>query len=488
MSSTQAQAEITPIARTVDIGFHQTGSALHRLLQEAPYRPGCSDNKTAACRRPRHRAIRWPYMQINQPTQVSWLIFDLDHRNPLIWMDAGLPAPNITVTNPKTLHSHLFYAIPAVCTSEKARPKPIRYMKAVYKAMAAKLDADPTYSGPVAKTPGHPFWSTHVVHSHEYSLGELSEYVELQLSSKWGTNPDIDDVSHSRHCMLFETLRLYAYSLIPCERDNGNYERFYQLLKAYADEKNNFSHLGFHQDLTPAQVKATVKSVARWTWDHYTGSAKFNRGVMQLSDTLPLKKRQSLAAARTHQERKKATERKIILACNWLKREGSSLTQVSIASKAGISRQTAAKYKNLIAQIAASEHSNVVHLKDIAMKEPHVNYGVHQMTAPLPDDGRGEVIVDFQVFKKGFQVSARGAPPESIVTKEHLRNLARNIGSDAVRWVDLWLDRQSSSAQFSKLETLCRKNPLQVLVSCFRIAHHEGLSTVDELRSLIDPE
>ncbi|ENO98743.1 replication protein A [Thauera phenylacetica B4P] len=61
---------------------------------------------------------------------VSWLIFDVDHSNALIWEDAGLPAPNLIVRNRKSGHSHLYYAIPPVCTTESARSKPIQYMKA----------------------------------------------------------------------------------------------------------------------------------------------------------------------------------------------------------------------------------------------------------------------------------------------------------------------------------------------------------------------
>lgn len=97
----------------------QAGTALNRVLTEAPYLPRCSDDKTATRVRPREYAIRYPYMQVNRPGFVSWLIFDLDHTKAMIWEDAGLPAPNLIVRNRQSGHSHLYYAIP-----RSARPRP----------------------------------------------------------------------------------------------------------------------------------------------------------------------------------------------------------------------------------------------------------------------------------------------------------------------------------------------------------------------------
>ena len=314
--STVAARDEAPTQR-----FFQGGTALNRVLLEAPYLPRCSDDKTATRIRPREYAIRYPYMQVNRPGMVSWLIFDLDHSNALIWEDAGLPAPNLIVRNRKSGHSHLYYAIPPVCTTESARSKPIAYMKAIYEAFAARLDADTDFhSGPVAKTPGHPWWLTWEIHSHIYELGELADYVELAVSSPWGKGPQLDEVSHSRHCILFEHLRYYAYSIVNREREKGSFSTFTRLLEAYAHNRNSFQKLGFSGDLPLSSLRATVKSVARWTWDRYRGDSRCHRGVMQLDKDLPLVERQRLAAARTHEVRQKATESKVRAAC----RQGSS--------------------------------------------------------------------------------------------------------------------------------------------------------------------
>jgi len=330
-------------------------------------------------------------MQVNRPGMVSWLIFDLDHSNPLIWEDEGLPAPNIVVSNRKNGHAHLFYAIAPVCTTENARSKPIKYMKAVYEAMSARLNADPAYSGPVAKTPGHPWWSTWEIHGSEYELGELADYVDLAVNPPWSTGPDLDAVSHSRHCLLFEELRFYAYSIVSREREReqGTYQSFIRLLEAYAYNKNGFRQRGFAMNLTAAQVKATVKSVARWTWDRYTGNSQCHRGVMNLDQSLSLKERQRLAAERTHQTRQKATESKIRVACRHLQKKGEKLTLVAVASATGLSRQTVANYKHILTEFNTPAPSNVVQLDPVSAASKSVNYAVHQISAPRRGSGVG---------------------------------------------------------------------------------------------------
>ncbi len=372
-----AARDVVPTQR-----FFEGGTALHRVLLECSYLPRCDYDKTATRIRPREYAIRYPYMQVNRPGMVSWLIFDLDHTKAMIWEDVGLPAPNLIVRNRQSGHSHLYYAISPVCTTVSARSSPIAYMKAVYAAFAVRLDADTEFhSGPVAKTPGHPWWLTHELHSHVYELGELADYVELASASPWGKKgPRLDEVSHSRHCILFEHLRYYAYSIVNREREKGSFATFTRLLEAYAHNRNNFRQLGFRDDLARSSLRATVKSVARWTWDRYRGDSRCQRGVMQLDKDVPLVERQRLAAARTHDVRHKATESKVRAACRFLQQKREVLTQAAIARVAGLSRQTVAAYKHVLTEVLKPA---VVAVLGVVAPKPDVKFGVHQVSAPV---------------------------------------------------------------------------------------------------------
>jgi len=337
------------------------GTILNRILTESPYLARCSDNKTAALVRPRELAIRFPYMQINRRGMVSWLIFDLDHANSLIWDDLGLPEPNLIVRNRENGHSHLYYAISPVCTTEKARHKPMQYMKAVYTAFAQQLKADPDYnSGPVAKTPGHPWWHTLELHDHVYDLAELADYVSTRVSP-WKTAPRLEDLPHSRHVILFEKLRYYAYSIVGEQREHGSFESFCRLLEAFAHNSNHFARLGFTAANLPlSSLRATVRSVSRWTWAKYQGNATCCRGAMELDSSLPLAERQSLAAQRTHAIRHRATESKIRAACRTLQDRGDPLYMTAIAALAGITRQTVRNYSHILAEIATPSSVTVL--------------------------------------------------------------------------------------------------------------------------------
>jgi hypothetical protein len=353
--------------------FFEDDTVLNRVLLEAPYMARCSDDKTATKVRPREFALRYPYMQVNRRDCVSWLIFDLDHANSLAWDDQGLPSPNLIVRNRASGHSHLYYAIHPVMTGLHAREKPVFYMKAIYSAYAERLKADLAYnSGPVAKTPGHPWWQTSELHAHVYELGELADYVELL--SPWLNRAKVEEVAHSRHCILFEKLRYFAYSIVNQERSGGSYGHFVSRLDAFAHNSNDFTRQGFSRNLLYSSLRSTVKSVARWTWDIYRGRGGCHRGVMELSKDLPLSERQRLSAKRTHEVRNQATESKIRAACSSLKAKGEKLRQASIALIAGVTRQTVAAYKHVLKEPLLSAA--------VALRTK-VNYGAHQIPAAV---------------------------------------------------------------------------------------------------------
>jgi len=392
--------------------YFERGTALNRVLLEAPFLPRCSDDKTATKVRPREYAISYPYMQVNRPGMVSWLVFDLDHRNANVWEDAGLPAPNLIVRNRESGHSHLFYAIEPVCTSDRARAHPIDYMRAIYLEMAQLLRADLNYaSGPVAKTPGHPWWATTELHASVFSLGKLADYLELPTISRRGSRVAFNHDPSSRHCQLFEVLRHYAYSIVDKAKAAGGYEQFVARLEAYS--LNSMPRVlreagGAQGDLPWSSIRSTARSVARWTWNRYSGCRRCNRGVMELDEGLSLLERQRLSAQRSTELRRKATESKVRAACRRLQADGKALALTAVAHLAGVSRQTVATYKHVLDEV----------VKAVAVATPDVasgavvavKFGAHQVPASR---GRGQGVGVGLPSHEGFcYVQGAPEPPE----------------------------------------------------------------------------
>ena len=70
----------------------------------------------------RLKALKYRHIQVNSPSRINYLCFDIDHDNGLIWTDEGLPAPTYQMFNTENGHSHLLdrLEIPIDTTNKKS--------------------------------------------------------------------------------------------------------------------------------------------------------------------------------------------------------------------------------------------------------------------------------------------------------------------------------------------------------------------------------
>ena len=345
--------------------------ALDRFYDALPTKPYCGDMKPAYLIRSKRHALRWNYIQASPPGLTAWLTFDIDHANCWIWEEAGLPAPNLIVRDRTTNTSHISYAIVPVCTSRNGRSHPQRYMEAIRKAFAGRLNADSEYTGRITKNPFSPYWETTELHSAEYSLGELAESVDLDAHSP-APLALVADESHcaGRNSILFQRLRFWAYPQVNGYRDSGTYQEWLNRVHRQAEQLNDFRDTEYESRgaLGVTEIDATSRSVARWTWDHY--QAPQARGVMQLQDAdIDLTSKQRLAARRTHQLRHEATTSAVRDAIDTLTTAGERVSKTAVARLTGLSRQhISGRYSHIFEERATQADS--------------VAYGVYQISAP----------------------------------------------------------------------------------------------------------
>lgn len=252
--------------------LEQNCIALHEQRQltlfeeHLPFKPYCTDLLDAGLViRSKKIALVKKYIQHNQPTQVRWLVFDCDYAGALEHIgQQQLPAPNICAVNPRNGHSHLFYGLETpVCTTENGRKKPIALLAKIEHVLCESLNADPGYVGLISKNPLKiDVWDVRQVNPVSYELADFLEYLELPAKlPKKGLVQGL-----GRNVTLFETARQWAYRSVLSYRLTGSRAQFAEAVLSQCQVIN----IGFPSPLGFSEVKATAKSIAKWTWDKYT--------------------------------------------------------------------------------------------------------------------------------------------------------------------------------------------------------------------------
>lgn len=204
------------------------------------------------------KALQARYIQPNGPTHRYWLVYDVDRSGAVLdWYDRGAPPPTIVAQNPANGHAHLIYGLDVpVRTAPDGKPGPLRYAAAVDCALRAVLDADAGYAGLICKNPLHSHWRVTEWEPRLYELGDLASW--LDLSAFNDRRKRLPDYGLGRNCTLFEKLRTWAYRAI--RQGWPEYERWHEAVLERARAYN-----AFEAPLPDNEVRATAKSVAKWT-------------------------------------------------------------------------------------------------------------------------------------------------------------------------------------------------------------------------------
>ena len=230
------------------------------FYEKLPHKPYCSDDLGhGVIIRPKKTAIQKPYIQHNPPCLVTSLVFDIDRSDAYFaWSDANLPQPTWIAKNPKNCHAHIGYMLATpVCTTHRARQNVIEYLAKIEQAYGLALGADRGYSGLITKNPCHRTWENHIFGVEPYELNYLADFVELQE-----LKTDLKEVSGlGRNCMMFDTVRKWAYKAIREHRGSTFDVWLGEVLKMAINANG-----AFIEPLPYSEVKATAKSIARYCW------------------------------------------------------------------------------------------------------------------------------------------------------------------------------------------------------------------------------
>lgn len=385
-------------------------------------------------------ALTMPMIQVNGPRCVRYLCFDIDRKlGALAWEDANLPIPNLIMTNPINGHAHIAYEIEnAVWLKhpKDTRPgdaHPVRFLNAVVDAMKDAMGADKHYTGLLVKNPFHDAWVVTVGCNRPYTLSELSAHLDLSPKKKAKLVEDTD----GRNCTLFGSLRLFAYRIVNEYREHGSFDSFKDSLWNELDRLNDL----LSDPLSYLELKGILKSVAKWTWNKYTGNGKsIRRGAMGLaSSDYSLREKQQLSQERTCDilvERTVDIIRRCIVD---LHVEGISVTISEVSRRTTLSRNTVRRYLSTL--------TDLLTIKKTFLFNNRLTYrqAIHRLSDTLipPHCSPPEVLQPMytETFESGcFETLDKWTHMESSIYYEQrtTQRATRNIPTHRNSFTDAW--------------------------------------------------
>lgn len=245
----------------------QSEDSIQTFKNQLPTKPYCTNNLDGGLSiRNKNKALEMLYLQANQPSIQTCLLFDIDIENSFYaFEDAGLPVPTFITKTPVSGRCHYGYMLKAgVCKTQQAKLKPLRYAAAVEAGMARKLSSDQGYAGLITKNPLHEHWSPYWSGAELYELDYLADFVKLEAPKE---GKKAAGYGLGRNVNLFEDLRTYAYRSVLKFKQAGSYESWELNLLRVAEGLN--SHCNATNPLQYNEIKATARSVSKWTWKNF---------------------------------------------------------------------------------------------------------------------------------------------------------------------------------------------------------------------------
>jgi hypothetical protein len=243
---------------------------LQLFADSVPRRPYCTDDLSSGLSiRPAIDALEKKYIQYNGPAIVRWLVFDVDRAFSSYDDDWRIIAPpNLIIRNPVNSHAHVAYGLAAgVCKTDAARQAPLRLLSAINEGFRHALDADAGFAQLICKNPLNAHWQVETQREALYNLHELSEYVDLDAAVKrTRALSKREQTGLGRNCSLFDGLRTWAYKWVGDFKIKTSFDRWHDAVRDKAEKLNIF-----FDPLPLSEIRATAKSVARWTWKNYDG-------------------------------------------------------------------------------------------------------------------------------------------------------------------------------------------------------------------------
>lgn len=288
----------------------------------------------------------------NTSNYINYLIIDIDNDNLELYKIKELPTPNFVLKNKYKKGGHLFYVLNRTISHA--------YFKSLwndtFKYFSNQLGGDPAYTGYVAKNFLNSVDFDYIHLKNEpYDIKDLHKHVknnkiygelykeEQKVGNRAKIKVNNNYASLGRNCAIFESGRLFAYSLI---KENLEEKSFKLNLLIHLKELNN----NYASGLSDSEVRKIWRSIVKYCLKHRdkikTSFKKVNK--IELDDNMSIKEKLQAGAEYTNKIQVEKTKLEIKKAIAEMKEKAIKINIKSVAAYTGKSKNTIKNYKNLI--------------------------------------------------------------------------------------------------------------------------------------------
>lgn len=153
------------------------------------------------------QALGYKYVQPNAHVIYWRIVFDIDGIGAVFaYEPANLPPFSWSAKNPANGHAHVSYELEIPVSFLDKTTKAARLLVSIERAIGNRLKADLSFNGSLIQNPIHGHWHTHEHRKRPYSLSELAEWVEVELSAKYAKPINSDNYSFGRNFLMCKGL------------------------------------------------------------------------------------------------------------------------------------------------------------------------------------------------------------------------------------------------------------------------------------------
>lgn len=302
-------------------------------------------------------------IQYNTVKFIQYIIIDIDNFDIYKYREHNIPEPNLIIKNDKKVGgAHLFYILDRPIFQNKKSQYYVDMWREIFKKFTYASGGDIEANGHIGKNYLNDWLFCHeVIEVEPYSLKNLYEvaksikkpikpidwknkFTELKAKTKptQRTIKKLDTEIGSRNVDIFNTLRLYAYSVVK----SGNNASSLELMLTIEGKRLNST---IKEPLSNKEIEKTIRSICKYCLKNERAIIQSkDKGVMELDKNLTIKKKQALGANYTNEQQINKTKLKIQKAVIDMKEQGLKINGSSVAKYTKIHRNTISKYKELL--------------------------------------------------------------------------------------------------------------------------------------------